>query len=135
MHSTEATREMASLVENQIRMHPETHNQRVWVSDCGTTACVAGWAVQLAGYHEFVTTNPIFALMTHEVLVDGEPRSISTVARHLLGINNDEEDWLFSDTRCRDEVLDGLIAVREGDSTKLLELIRGNDEEEDPDVN
>lgn len=35
-------------VRNQITTHPETHDQGSWA--CGTTACIAGWAVQLAGH-------------------------------------------------------------------------------------
>jgi hypothetical protein len=28
---------------NQILLHPETHNQEVWHSDCGTSHCLYGW--------------------------------------------------------------------------------------------
>lgn len=32
-----------------IIQHPETWDQRTWVSGCGTYACIAGWAAQLGG--------------------------------------------------------------------------------------
>ncbi|MFE7797035.1 hypothetical protein [Nocardia sp. NPDC057440] len=37
-------------VLRQIIDHPETWDQTVWVTHCGTKACVAGWAAQLGGY-------------------------------------------------------------------------------------
>ena len=33
-------------IHDQITAHPETHNQDSWW--CGTTRCIAGWAVQLS---------------------------------------------------------------------------------------
>jgi hypothetical protein len=30
--------------------NPKAHNQTVWVDDCGTTACFAGWTCLLSGY-------------------------------------------------------------------------------------
>jgi hypothetical protein len=42
--------ELAEKVLDQITKHPETHDQRYYTGydvDCGTSACVAGWAVLL----------------------------------------------------------------------------------------
>lgn len=41
-------RELAEKILHQITEAPETHNQDIWstVSDCGTVACLAGWAVE-----------------------------------------------------------------------------------------
>lgn len=36
-------------VHEQISIHPETHDQSNWHSSCGTTHCVAGWAVVKSG--------------------------------------------------------------------------------------
>jgi uncharacterized protein YjbI with pentapeptide repeats len=33
----------------QIEQHPETHDQQLWHSSCGTRHCVAGWATTLSG--------------------------------------------------------------------------------------
>jgi uncharacterized protein YjbI with pentapeptide repeats len=40
---------LAAAVLRQITEHPETWDQEVWHSDCGTAHCCAGWAVVLAG--------------------------------------------------------------------------------------
>lgn len=49
-------RELAEKVLEQVTEHPETHFQATWMSGsdqpftkggCGTTACLAGWAVVL----------------------------------------------------------------------------------------
>jgi hypothetical protein len=40
---------LARLVLKQIKDHPETWDQRVCHSGCGTKHCVAGWAIVLAG--------------------------------------------------------------------------------------
>jgi hypothetical protein len=50
-------KELAAKVLEHVIRHPERHNQKTWVdnreqanpsvSDCGTTACLAGWAVLL----------------------------------------------------------------------------------------
>lgn len=37
--------QLRQVVLDQIVTYPETHDQRDWVSACGTTACVAGWAL------------------------------------------------------------------------------------------
>ena len=37
--------QLRQAVLDQITTYPETHDQRDWVGDCGTTACVAGWAL------------------------------------------------------------------------------------------
>lgn len=37
--------QLRQAVLDQIITYPETHDQREWVSDCCTTACVAGWAL------------------------------------------------------------------------------------------
>lgn len=33
-----------------IQDHPEKHDQRVWITECGTAACMAGWAAVLNGW-------------------------------------------------------------------------------------
>jgi acetyltransferase-like isoleucine patch superfamily enzyme len=40
---------LAGAVLRQIVDHPETYDQGVWHSECGTQHCAAGWAVVLAG--------------------------------------------------------------------------------------
>lgn len=43
--------QLRQAVLDQIVTYPQTHDQRDWVSDCGTTACVAGWALILSSGH------------------------------------------------------------------------------------
>lgn len=33
-----------------IKDNPEMHDQSIWANECGTTACLAGWACLLNGY-------------------------------------------------------------------------------------
>jgi len=40
---------LAAAVLRQITEHPDTWDQGVWHSECGTAHCCAGWAVVLAG--------------------------------------------------------------------------------------
>lgn len=35
-------------IHDQITAHPETHDQGVFESRCGTTRCIAGWAIHFA---------------------------------------------------------------------------------------
>lgn len=57
-------------------------------TDCGTTACLAGWAAALNGYqidyrgHVYRNGQPIY-------------RDIETLAEELLGISEDTSAWLF----------------------------------------
>lgn len=128
MNSTEQTREVAGKTESQIRLHPETHDQETWVSICGTTACAAGWACKVAGLHEFHVNDgsrDAFhpAMQYYVTNQHGVREFIGVTASKLLGLNNDEQEWLFSPIRTYGEVLDGLIALREGDQAKLSDLI------------
>lgn len=40
---------LAVQVLNQVTLEPQTHAQDLWVSSCGTTRCIAGWALELSG--------------------------------------------------------------------------------------
>jgi hypothetical protein len=44
--------EKLEAVLGQIKAHPEQHNQREWAerNECGTSYCLAGWAVVLEGH-------------------------------------------------------------------------------------
>lgn len=35
-------------IHDQITAHPETHDQGVFEASCGTTRCIAGWAIYFA---------------------------------------------------------------------------------------
>lgn len=94
-------------IHDQITFHPETHEQISWVvfdedypngdsdnrpSDgtiCGTTRCVAGWAVWFSGYGHVYKYN-----CDHP----DAPESWSTLGAKLLGLTDDEAGYLFLDT-------------------------------------
>jgi len=42
--------ELFRAVADQIEQHPESYNQRSIVGNCGTTACIAGWALAIAHF-------------------------------------------------------------------------------------
>jgi hypothetical protein len=88
-----------------ITEHPERHNQEIWVerSDCGTTACLAGWTVMRHG--DTIEWRPYPAVsiagavtIADTVTVEGDPDTwdIPSRAAHLLGLNHTDAEYLFS---------------------------------------
>ena len=101
----------------------------VGVEGCSTTACLAGWAAALSGWHPTVWTNGDTTLLDWEVvapvsLIPSDHYSTELVydlARALLGITDSEAKELFSDTPagCSDEnrwTADDLRAIGKGRS-------------------
>lgn len=101
--------DMFRRIGNQIRLHPETHNQGYFESAnlCGTTRCVAGWAIHFMaldrGYD--VETSDLdqlaarYAQENHLRVGDGEEASdgefIEAAAAHILGIDEDTATSVF----------------------------------------
>jgi hypothetical protein len=83
-----------------ITAHPDEWNQNYWARQgvfCGTTACLAGTTVQLAGY-DIDWTPGIAACdgmggLVAGVTVDGE--AIPALARRLIGIDREQAEYLF----------------------------------------
>jgi hypothetical protein len=102
--------EMAGKVLEHIQAHPEKHDQGRFVSECGTTMCIAGWTCNLAGYK----TTYVYGMP----VVDIEPGGFTLfelLAAELLGIETKEGiKALFC-------VMDKDKAVR-----RLKELANGN---------
>ena len=97
---------------------------------CGTTACVAGWAVQLHGY-KFIVDAENRELdgayfVTDCVAGNGRVMDIDEKARKLLGLTPEEADFLFLDVG-NDEVVDVLNDFIAG---KTLAEITGYDPDE-----
>ena len=101
----------------------------VGVEGCSTTACLAGWAAALSGWHPTVWTNGDTTLLDWEVvapvsLIPSDHYSTELVydlARALLGITDSEAKELFSGTPagCSDEnrwTADDLRAIGKGRS-------------------
>jgi hypothetical protein len=88
-------RELHERVIAQIKAHPETWDQSVWHSSCGTKHCYAGWAQILGGGQAN----------------EGTARED---AIQLLGLTKAEADYLFWLWRTVDELERGPVYDEEG---------------------
>jgi hypothetical protein len=101
----------------------------VGAKGCATTACLAGWAAALSGWHPTVWTDGDTTLLDWEVvapmsLIPSDHHStemVYDIARALLGITDSEAKELFSGTSagCSDAVrwtADDLRAIGKGRS-------------------
>lgn len=104
--------ELLRAVRKQITEHPETHNQGTWSrrTECGTTRCIAGWAVALSAVEWYSTA----AGGMH--LASG--RTVEETAERLLGLDWDEASDLFYEWDADDalEMLNGIIEAREAEA-------------------
>lgn len=154
-------------VQKQINIRPELHNQGSWglisceeaqklnpttvgltfglATHCGTAACVAGWAVELAGYDMVIEPRELESALvcdTDAVAVgtctDGEYiYLIRDKAQELLGLTVDQASHLFSGANTRDQInvyIDALCEGRtyrdgciHGDPEHLSEIIIRSD--------
>lgn len=122
-------------VRDLIKKHPEKHDQEQWVNvpadlvkfndggtalaTCGTSACVAGWAVAMAGGKYLINRGcheareGVYA--PHRVVDPvGNAHLIEVYAAKVLGLTDKEADILFEATNSREEVLDMLKALIKG---------------------
>jgi hypothetical protein len=98
-----------------LREHPDVHDQSTF--SCGTTACVAGWAIALhrgARYGERM--DPV---VCHD---DNDDDAIEAEARDLLGLTDRETQALFYETcsaprpeRQALDLIDAIIAWEKDD--------------------
>lgn len=116
--------QLARRVLYKIRTHPGQWNQRIYSAgmprrvpvnqvraltgnpDCGTTACVAGWAA--------LYTVPDDSQFTRDDVIqlpDGTCRLVDNPARKGLGLNHDDADWLFEYSRSLEQVLAALESL------------------------
>lgn len=85
--------ELLERVMQHITDHPEQHNQSMWVNECGTAACFAGWATLLSGWYvQRVAPSKVVYVAHQDDLRDF---LVNDLAVELLGITNDEADVLF----------------------------------------
>lgn len=82
-------------VREQITSNPETHDQDTWItkSECGTTACIAGWAVLFSSDESKLTWTTDVVGDEHCLFVT--ERYIKHVARDALGLTTWEAENLF----------------------------------------
>jgi hypothetical protein len=82
-------------VRSFLREHPDVHNQRKWT--CGTTGCIAGWAVALDAGAKY---GDRLERLTYPDGPGFERAAGGLVERAatLLGLTDHEADALFIDT-------------------------------------
>lgn len=101
-------------VLDQIDAHPELWDQEYWftVTECGTAACVAGWACLLSGDKPLPLLGKFEDLSVGEqaahVDVQGWMRLTRLRAQELLGITEEQADVLFHYENTRED-LDRLV--------------------------
>jgi hypothetical protein len=110
--------ERVKLVLAQIDATPELWDQGVWMAhtQCGTTACVAGWACLLAG------ADPTEELSWEDTYVRLGDRTedVPVLAAELLGLSGAQAEALFWETNTRED-LDMVLA---GDLTAPRRRLR-----------
>lgn len=100
--------ELFKQINEIISTQPDRHDQGTWESQssaCGTTRCVAGWAVHLTVKADlftldddgYATTSPEVRALAAQQNRGGisKSRSIPRIARELLGLTADEATVLF----------------------------------------
>lgn len=97
-------------VIDQIDAHPELWDQGYWftVTDCGTAACVAGWACLLSGDKPFPLLQKLEDLPVGELVsyvdVKGWQVWARDRAQKLLGITDGQADALFNAENTREDL-------------------------------
>lgn len=131
-------------VRELIASHPERHEQGLWIDahgaddlrddfgpDCGTSACVAGWAVLLE--HELADAEParVIDLQTelHQGPLHGSWHGswlhpVNREARRALGLDDHDADVVFHPALTTDETLTNLAALLEHAVTATTEATR-----------
>lgn len=132
MSRTPEQRALAGKIYAQIVDNPKTHDQS-WYSietDCGTTYCIAGWAVKLAhpDYQFRYVTSSLGLTANEVVTTDGESEFIFVIAMGDLGLDHAEHEYLFDETTTRESCLAFLEALRDGNES-LINGIISEDEE------
>ena len=135
--------ELFAKIRDMIREHPEQHDQSAWesqpVDECGTTRCVAGWAVALTTglpvYSwqpgEEIRLSDATLRLAHEkgVYVEdlGDNGVVPALAARLLSLTPNEAGSLFysEDERAHRAVEKAAAGDRVG---FLLALIGGDED-------
>jgi hypothetical protein len=109
--------ELAWRVIDHIDAHPDQHDQGHWVrqTDCGTTACFAGWTTILSGDRPVTELPGYVDGFTDVVTVDPEGRSydltVQARARELLGITHQAAHDLFYNAMSLDDLRDAVAEI------------------------
>ena len=142
-----APAQVAARIAEIIRTRPAAWNQRTWLElplghsrdvasmledldhdECGTTACVAGWAAILAAPAGARAMACGHGMIRSLSLPDDSVTEIKAAGAAALGLDTSGAYWLFDVDRTRDEVLAALDEIAAG-----RPVTRDGDEEEDDD--
>ncbi|WP_331732937.1 hypothetical protein OG613_48960 (plasmid) [Streptomyces sp. NBC_00015] len=119
---TRPNTELAARIHAHITEHPEHLDQEVWLygadvlhptedlttpTHCGTTLCVAGYAVHFTG-HVLLRGGVVEAPGT------GKWHGVERVAREQLRLSEPDAAWLFDRRRTREEILAALGQLADG---------------------
>lgn len=99
-------------IYDQIAGHRESWDQDCWGfnigNDCGTTACVAGWAAHFTGWKSAVNT-----FDSTRVTKDGREMLTELVGEDELGLTPHQSRYLFNGDRTFEQVEDFLLDPEE----------------------
>lgn len=97
-------------VLDHILAHPEQHDQGIWMNECGTVACLAGWTCLLAG--DQPVCRPLWTdYMAVRVGDTHRLRKIRGRAKELLGIDDLQADYLFDASNSIDDLIEEIEKI------------------------
>lgn len=110
--TTTPNAELAYRVLDHIDAHPEAWQQGLWVTDCGTAYCFAGWALTMTGH----TLGPDgYGVRLDGQVVDG--LKVRRAATAELAITEFEAAELFASSNDREDlgtIVSGIFGPRPG---------------------
>jgi hypothetical protein len=127
-------RAVAEVVLGTIR-DKALHDQALWIGwrtdtdepavgdlrgrpgECGTTACVAGWAALLTA-----PGNAVYQPRSERIRwPDGKTLTVLDAGRHALGLDGGDAAWLFSEHRTHGQVTAALESLADGKPMTRIE--------------
>lgn len=105
-----------------IEANPDKHHQGSFAckSECGTTMCAAGWAVELWGSGiNWVNISPAYSLSKGEVFVANIAKSGQTIAdesANILELDEDELHHLFYNCQSLEDLKKSVKRLANGEA-------------------
>jgi len=104
--------EMLDKLTKVIAKNPDRFDMAEWQAGCGTTCCIAGWALVFAGY------KPSQFMLGFSDL--GNNEDIFQTATEVLGISQDQAERLFTLYLWPQDIRD---RYRSGDKTAAIDML------------
>lgn len=120
-------RELFQKIDKVFTEHPEWHDQSSWESRCGTTRCVAGWAIHLTTGKPLYTApdgatrHPSVSAMARRLGLPARV-SLSDLGAELLGLDDRERYALFHYAD-NDEAREVVAAGAAGDRERFTAVV------------